>query len=78
MALTRVFGRSALLVVIAPSGLTGKMAFGERSFAVALPGFIVRGNEIESCCHAGDLDAQKGDLGKPGSGPDLTSMTMLT
>lgn len=78
MALTRVFGRSALLVVIAPSGLTGKMAFGERAFSVALPGFIVRGNEIESCCHAGDLDVREGDLGKPGSGPGLTSMTKLT
>lgn len=29
---------SALLVVIAPSGLTGKMAVGGRSLSAALPG----------------------------------------
>lgn len=73
-----MFGRSALPVVIAPSGLTRKMAFGEGSASVAFSSFIVRGNEIERCCHAGDLDPRKGDLGKPGSGPDFKSMTKLT
>lgn len=38
VALARVVvGRSALLVVIAPSGLSRKMAVGERSYSVALP-----------------------------------------